>query len=363
MRSCYKLRQFIIQQKIKQMKNHYFIFVILFFFFALQISSAQITLTTNNNWAIGEDFTYNFVSLDTIDFDPGADGINQTWNFDTLDFFTSTTSNTVEVSSLSNGSLYPNANIGLQSLDSGSEGFYLATSDAQSFYGAVGLNSGGITSSVVYDDPQDFIRYPMTIDDSFTDDFGGTVTTTAPFDRSGSTTVIADGYGTLITPIGTYNNVLRLFTQMEYNDSFNGGNPFVFYTENRYSWYDANSGFPLVLYTEIYTNGALTISSLGYLDVLPSSTNAALDSEIQLSVFPNPTAEQIFVDYTLTENTEVSVSILNLVGKQVVSLSNETQGAGDHRLNADLSHLPNGSYFVKLKIGEEIGMHKILVLK
>ncbi len=317
---------------------------------------AQITLTAANNYSVGEVYSYNFVNATGIS--PGDSGENITWDFSTLSSPTLISSTLVDPSSLSGGSNFPNANIGVKDDVLNNESYYYTSPNAQGFYGAISNGSQG-TTYVTYTDPQDWVQYPMTYQDQFSDTFAGTVETSAVFDRSGTAEVVADGYGTLITPAGTYNNVIRLKTTMDYGDSFNG-TPFITYEETRYLWYDAGRGFPLMTLSMLNGGGA-SINSLSYLEISPLATSSPLAQTLGLSVSPNPASDWINIEYELTDQLAVNASIRNLMGQEVLNISNEVQHAGAHQLGIDLSGLSNGTYFLHLVIDKKVASHKVLI--
>lgn len=71
-----------------------------------------------------------------------------------------------------------------------------------------------------------------------------------------------------------------------------------------------------------------------------------------LNVYPNPAASHATISFTLNSSDHISVEVYNLVGTKVVTVLDKIQSAGRHELNLNTSAIPNGSYFLKLKIGE-----------
>ncbi len=324
----------------------------------MQTLSAQITLTTANNPEFGEEYIYN--SNDGTTVDPGIEGENITWDFSNISTTSNSSSTVTEASNLPNGSLFPDATFGFLDPTTANESYYYASATAQGFYGIV--SSFPITSSVIYTDPQDWLRYPMTYGDSYTDTFSGTIETTLIVNRGGTAEVTVDGYGTLITPAGTFNNVVRVYTQMDYEDELSGS-VIATYDEVRYMWFDVESGVPLMLYSDLSSSLGTSVLSASYLEATPVSTSSPLAKEIDLSVFPNPTADLITIDYTLSENTLTTVSVTNLLGKEIILVSDEKQIAGTHQSSIDLSSFSNGTYFVKVIIDGRLATHKVLVQK
>lgn len=79
----------------------------------------------------------------------------------------------------------------------------------------------------------------------------------------------------------------------------------------------------------------------------PTAVNNVLENA-NLSLFPNPTADFINLDFTLTESTDVIVNVTDLTGKVVYSntLANKT---GNQGLVINAKDFSNGIYLVSLK--------------
>jgi hypothetical protein len=103
------------------------------------------------------------------------------------------------------------------------------------------------------------------------------------------------------------------------------------------------------------TSMTLTPMSMGI-----SSHN---ENEAGLNVFPNPATDNIRLNYTLSERSDVVVKLCNVSGEIVADLVNETQ---DHGVQSVDTHLPmglaKGLYMVKLSINGKQTMQKLMVL-
>ena len=73
-------------------------------------------------------------------------------------------------------------------------------------------------------------------------------------------------------------------------------------------------------------------------------------SDFKLSLFPNPATENIHLTYSLDKQCVVSIKIFDLNGRLASELRNETQNEGDQHLDASLTNLTKGIYFVVLNI-------------
>ncbi len=74
-------------------------------------------------------------------------------------------------------------------------------------------------------------------------------------------------------------------------------------------------------------------------------------------VFPNPTAEDVLVNFYLTKNANVSLSVLNTMGQVLSSQTvNSVVGLNEYPLSIKGE---NGLYFVQIKVGNEVIVRKV----
>lgn len=81
-------------------------------------------------------------------------------------------------------------------------------------------------------------------------------------------------------------------------------------------------------------------------------------STAQLSVFPNPSSGQLYVNIDLPKRQDVTVYISDVTGKQI--LKKEISNITAESLESDLSYLTNGIYFVQLKTTDEVVTKKFI---
>jgi M6 family metalloprotease-like protein len=68
-------------------------------------------------------------------------------------------------------------------------------------------------------------------------------------------------------------------------------------------------------------------------------------------VYPNPFNTKTSIEYTLTENNDVELAVLDITGQVLINLFNGKQNKGLQKLVLDVSKLSSGIYFYRLKIG------------
>ncbi len=86
-------------------------------------------------------------------------------------------------------------------------------------------------------------------------------------------------------------------------------------------------------------------------------------NEVTLTSYPNPMRGQATIEYTLTERSDVRVSVYDVLGRRVAILANGLKEAGRHKVQFDGGHLASGVYFGRLETGGEIRTQKITVVR
>ena len=79
--------------------------------------------------------------------------------------------------------------------------------------------------------------------------------------------------------------------------------------------------------------------------------------------FPNPFNPSTTISYELPRSVNVSLSVFDPLGQEIIKLVNDKQGAGIHSVKFDGSRLPSGVYFYRLKAGDFIATKKFILLK
>jgi len=118
--------------------------------------------------------------------------------------------------------------------------------------------------------------------------------------------------------------------------------------------------------TELFTvDGNYTIEEVlvanadGYIDV-----NVYDDVTYSISgIYPNPFNPETTIEYMIPSEEMVSVSVYDLTGKMVATLSSGVQSAGYHSVSWNAGDMPSGLYFVKFVAGTYTETQKIMLVK
>ncbi|MEO8513219.1 MAG: T9SS type A sorting domain-containing protein [Ignavibacteria bacterium] len=100
--------------------------------------------------------------------------------------------------------------------------------------------------------------------------------------------------------------------------------------------------------TEIYTtDGGATWFS----DMTASSTVNNKKEPVMLSQnYPNPFNPSTIINYTLTGNSNISIKVFDMTGREVRTLVNSYHGAGTYSVNFNAINLSSGIYFYVMRV-------------
>ncbi|MCJ7554443.1 MAG: YCF48-related protein [Ignavibacteriaceae bacterium] len=90
------------------------------------------------------------------------------------------------------------------------------------------------------------------------------------------------------------------------------------------------------------------------------------DLETSFKVFqnyPNPFNPSTTIHYSIKEAGLVKIKLFDILGKEVVVLTNETEEAGYHSVEFNASNLPSGVYIYTLRVNGYSDSKKMLLLK
>lgn len=104
------------------------------------------------------------------------------------------------------------------------------------------------------------------------------------------------------------------------------------------------------------------------LSLSPVSAGVAEPAEMPESVklnpnYPNPFNPTTTITYELKEDSEVLLSIWNIVGQKVITLVDGVQEAGEHTATWNASEMPSGIYIAQLEVGSEVFIRKMTLIK
>lgn len=252
----------------------------------------------------GDVFTYEYFELAVPD--SGSIGANQTWDYSDATSMGGTLTKTFRALTTQEQGDYPDANIGYE--ESGDPTLYLMHASADSL-----VNIG--ETSFMFSNPIMMYKYPLSSTSDFTDNFG--VSGVPMFTFDGTMRTYAQGTGTLITPFGTYNNVIKLRRKGLINMSLGGMSDQIIV--DSYVWVNADNKSELLsIESSDYVNDTEEDEIAAYF--LKNGAFAGVDelSKNRFKIYPNPAQEVIRLE-SATAEAPVSYTIFSITGAKAQS--------------------------------------------
>ncbi len=178
-----------------------------------------------------------------------------------------------------------------------------------------------------------------------------------------------DGWGTLITPFGTF-NTLRVVSYVSTIDTialdsltgFSIPRPL----EIQYKWMAAGMKIPVLEIDAQFIANNEVISNVIYQDSLRVTLpqvgfNETIKSVFELSVYPNPATQTCFVNYHSSNRAPVSIMLLDLAGREVKNFGTGSTLPGTHIKELDLNGIAVGTYLIKVTSGTDSVFQLIMV--
>lgn len=329
-------------------------------------SFGQITVTEYNLIQPSDIVDQAFDQSFTIAHTSG--GTDLTWNYAALVEDSSGTLSVGAAGWANGSSEFPDAN--LSGDDNSGQGniFLRKSSSALDILGFYGDPLGSGSNEAFAFDPQDRIT-PLPLTYNTTDQNNYTFQITFDPGQTGVDSVRvkqvsdqefeADAWGELTTPLGTYEVVRLLKTEISTDStwiySFGAGQLFESGKDTTYTYSfftnDPNVRFPLVEYN--YDPNSQQI--IGDITWLKAEPTASID-EVDLNAFemyPNPASNEVTLS---SGDLNADYLIVDITGKEVLNGNTDAE-----EISVDISDLKKGVYLVKFFTDEEyIGTKKLI---
>jgi len=105
-----------------------------------------------------------------------------------------------------------------------------------------------------------------------------------------------------------------------------------------------------------------------YFDLIDEQAAATEKQEIARKLrlkqnYPNPFNPSTRITYSLPQSRGVSLKVYDLLGREVATLVDGNQKAGQHTVRFNADHLSSGIYFYRLRAGGETKIRKMTLVK
>ncbi len=83
----------------------------------------------------------------------------------------------------------------------------------------------------------------------------------------------------------------------------------------------------------------------------------------EVNIYPNPISESAQIEFTLLEQSTVSVGLFDILGKKIISVYKGIMPSGSQNLQINTDQLENGVYFVNIEVNGSVISKKVSVNK
>lgn len=267
----------------------------------------------------------------------GPTGANQTWDISDSQFLDDASYEVVSALDIQCHDDYPEA---IQAIGTGGNFDMIAVVENEVL--SYGTTQTPGMAGFHYTNPQTKMSFPMSYNDNWSDTFNGTDPNGTM--RNGNASTTYDGFGTLITPYGTYTNVIRLHSHIQTND-------ITIDSEcdadlHYYHWYGVDYRYPLAVTWSGTGLCGLTFGS-EFLSGIQTEIKEQ-DEVVYVSTFPNPFTNQLTISFP--KNFEnVSFLVMDVYGHEVLRSINQS----GKQFELDISSLTSGIYVIRILSGED----------
>jgi len=318
-----------------------------------QLLLSQVVLTPAINLDIGDTYKYDAYEGVT-NIEPGPAGANQTWNFGSMEgygFYEGVGNICVAPSStpFSDSTVVSGSNICVQNIgeeDSGPYQYYDGNNSFQDLL-AMGMIASGNASFSTYTDILTAMQFPFAYGNSFNDTWelmGFHINLGFYFMRDSAIVFTeADAFGTITTPLGTFQNALRVKRTTTYYSwfRFQEGEEWIQsgpFTDIEYAWYAPNIKVPVMFVSDMQDfldYGVRYLVDYNFLVTTEEQYTTAFD------LYPNPAINQITIQ---SEKLIKQTSTFSITGQQL-----ETKSFESEQHNIDISSYPKGMYIISIE--------------
>jgi glucuronoarabinoxylan endo-1,4-beta-xylanase len=92
-------------------------------------------------------------------------------------------------------------------------------------------------------------------------------------------------------------------------------------------------------------------------------TLASVPTQFTLGNYPNPFNASTVISYKLPGNSQVTLKLFDVLGREVATLVDEAQSGGDHLVRWDASRFSSGVYLYRLTANDLVQTRKMVLLK
>lgn len=338
---------------------------------------ASFAQPTINSGDVTPSIGSSITGADATYVDPGSAGANQTWDLSGMVPDIVSTNTFLAPSGLPGSDSFTGATHGVYTPIDGTDVIYGYLSFDNNQLEDLGYYATGPELDMLYyyPNPKTLLVFPLEFNNSFSDTYQSEVeiqdeSGTMLSVETGTIDALVDGYGTLITPEGTYEDVLRIQYNREGTTVVSLAGNQLFSSETtstEYQYY--KSGYPIPLAsvrTTVITamgNVVEDSQSGGYfigLNVGLAENESPFNS---VQVYPMPASTHIELQLNAKAGAKTDFTLLSNTGKTVHLWNRHVLNEGHNQLRLELPQLAAGIYLLQINTPQGMYTERVVIGK
>ena len=132
-------------------------------------------------------------------------------------------------------------------------------------------------------------------------------------------------------------------------------------------WFDSRGLYKRTYYTEYFGNSQEYTRTKIYLDnvvlIVDNHTNKLPKDFLLSQNYPNPFNPSTAIQYSIPQQSFVTLKVYDLLGREVATLVNEVEPTGYYEKEFNASSLPSGVYFYRLQAAGYVETKKMILMR
>lgn len=123
-----------------------------------------------------------------------------------------------------------------------------------------------------------------------------------------------------------------------------------------------NFGYANTLTSYSHATDSKPLGDLRWFDITTGVEDLLLGTNtLEINAYPNPSNGKVSIRFSLEEEKNIELTVVNTTGQVVKHVANSAITAGNNLLELDLSGSPAGVYYCRVKAGDKTGVKQLVV--
>jgi uncharacterized protein (DUF1501 family) len=104
-------------------------------------------------------------------------------------------------------------------------------------------------------------------------------------------------------------------------------------------------------------------SRIDYVRCKSLSTSELFQQNLSLNCYPNPTNQELFIDYTLKQEVNLKIELFDLTGRSLGAIEDAPNTPGSHSVMFNFGQVISGTYLVRMYANDAVLTRKVILSK